>query len=157
MTNAEARFNNFLCPRKPEGSLGRTAQDGHLDSHTAPELWYSLLYFTACLYSAGIHYGTLHQSLVMTNRWPIFLSFSVFIAAGPAGNCAGQNWQLKDRERIWKKKTPPKKDSEWTGKLENGTKKNSWQRANHAWLYSDLLQALKVDHLSANGSQQKGP
>ena len=34
MTNAEA-----LRPRKPEGSLGRTAQDGHLDSHTAPELW----------------------------------------------------------------------------------------------------------------------
>ena len=26
-------------PRKPEGSLGRTAQDGHLDSHTAPELF----------------------------------------------------------------------------------------------------------------------
>ena len=25
--------------RKPEGSLGRTAQDGHLDSHTAPELF----------------------------------------------------------------------------------------------------------------------
>ena len=24
---------------KPEGSLGRTAQDGHLDFHTAPELW----------------------------------------------------------------------------------------------------------------------
>ena len=23
---------------EPEGSLGRTAQDGHLDSHTAPEL-----------------------------------------------------------------------------------------------------------------------
>ena len=29
----------LLRPRKPEGSLGRTAQDGHLDSHTAPELW----------------------------------------------------------------------------------------------------------------------
>ena len=28
-----------LRPRKPWGSLGRTAQDGHLDSHTAPELW----------------------------------------------------------------------------------------------------------------------
>ena len=27
-----------LRPRKPEGSLGRTAQDGHLDTHTAPEL-----------------------------------------------------------------------------------------------------------------------
>ena len=38
MTNAEARFNIALRPRKPEGSLGRTAQDGHLDSHTAPEL-----------------------------------------------------------------------------------------------------------------------
>ena len=39
MTNAEAWFNNSLRPRKPEGSLGRTAHDGHLDSHTAPELW----------------------------------------------------------------------------------------------------------------------
>ena len=42
MTNAEARFNNSLRPRKPEGSLGRTAQDGHLDSHTAPELCFFL-------------------------------------------------------------------------------------------------------------------
>ena len=39
MTNAEARFNKSLRPRKPEGSLGRTAQDVHLDSRTAPELW----------------------------------------------------------------------------------------------------------------------
>ena len=38
MTSAEAWFNIALRPRKPEGSLGRTAQDGHLDSHTAPEL-----------------------------------------------------------------------------------------------------------------------
>ena len=38
MTNAEARFNKSLRPRKPEGSLGRPAQDGHLDSHTAPGL-----------------------------------------------------------------------------------------------------------------------
>ena len=38
VTSAEARFNNSLRPRKPEGSLGRTAQDVHLDSHTAPEL-----------------------------------------------------------------------------------------------------------------------
>ena len=37
-TNAEAWLNIALRPRKPEGSLGRTAQDGHLDSHTAPEL-----------------------------------------------------------------------------------------------------------------------
>ena len=33
-----AWFSIALRPRKPEGSLGRTAQDGHLDSHTAPEL-----------------------------------------------------------------------------------------------------------------------
>ena len=39
MTNAEARCNKSLRPRKPEGSLGRTAQDVHLDSHTAPELY----------------------------------------------------------------------------------------------------------------------
>ena len=38
MTSAEAWFSIALRPRKPEGSLGRTAQDGHLDSHTAPEL-----------------------------------------------------------------------------------------------------------------------
>ena len=38
MTNAEARFSKSVRPRKPEGSLGRTALDVHLDSHTAPEL-----------------------------------------------------------------------------------------------------------------------
>ena len=38
MTSAEAWFNIALCPRKPGGSLGRTAQDSHLNSHTAPEL-----------------------------------------------------------------------------------------------------------------------
>ena len=37
-TNAEAWFNIALRPRKPEGSLRRTSQDGQLDSHTAPEL-----------------------------------------------------------------------------------------------------------------------
>ena len=44
MTNAEAWLNIALRPRKPEGSLGRTAQDGHLDSHTAPELWHGRKY-----------------------------------------------------------------------------------------------------------------
>ena len=38
VTNAEAWFNIALRPRKPEGSLGQTAQDVYLDSHTAPEL-----------------------------------------------------------------------------------------------------------------------
>ena len=44
VTNAEAWFNNSLRPRKPEGSLGRTAQDVHLDSLTAPELWFILVF-----------------------------------------------------------------------------------------------------------------
>ena len=43
MTNAEARCNKSLRPRKPEGSLGRTAQDVHLDSHTAPELGHKII------------------------------------------------------------------------------------------------------------------
>ena len=38
MTNGEARFNIALRPQKPEGSLGRGAQDGHLDFHTTHEL-----------------------------------------------------------------------------------------------------------------------
>ena len=45
-TNAEAGFNIALRPRKPEGSaLGRTAQDGYLDFHTAPELCFPLSLF----------------------------------------------------------------------------------------------------------------
>ena len=31
-------FSIALHPRKPAGSLGQTAQDGHLNSHTTPEL-----------------------------------------------------------------------------------------------------------------------
>ena len=57
MTNAEAQFNKSLRPRKPEGSLGRTAQDVHLDSHTAPELWkwgkHVAKYSNASNYSTG--------------------------------------------------------------------------------------------------------
>ena len=51
MTNAEAWFNIALRPRKPEGSLGRTAQDGHLDSHTAPELCDLRASTLCCFYS----------------------------------------------------------------------------------------------------------
>jgi len=51
VTNAEARCNKSLRPRKPEGSLGRTAQDVHLDSHTAPELWELLNYDDPAMYT----------------------------------------------------------------------------------------------------------
>ena len=40
VANAEAWFSVALRPQKPQGSLGRKAQDGHLDFHTAPELWW---------------------------------------------------------------------------------------------------------------------
>ena len=50
MTNAEARFNKSLRPQKPEGSLGRKAQDVHLDSHTAPELCERLIKIEGLLY-----------------------------------------------------------------------------------------------------------
>ena len=53
MTNAEAQFNKSLRPRKPEGSLGWTAQDIHLDSHTAPELCRICLLYTS---DVNIHY-----------------------------------------------------------------------------------------------------
>ena len=43
-----------LRPRKPEGSLGRTAQDVHLDSHTAPELWRSCSMMSWCLMSSDV-------------------------------------------------------------------------------------------------------
>ena len=56
MTNAEARCNKSLRPRKPEGSLGRTAQDVHLDSHTASELCSAvlLLLLSWCLMSSDV-------------------------------------------------------------------------------------------------------
>ena len=44
-------FNIALRPRKPEGSLGRTAQDGHLDSYTAPELYDSCVCAFLSLYA----------------------------------------------------------------------------------------------------------
>ena len=62
MTNAEARFNNSLRPRKPEGSLGRTTQDVHLYSHTAPELWTPLTRMTLALMWAGNCVGQFNVS-----------------------------------------------------------------------------------------------
>ena len=62
MTNAEARCNKSLRPRKPEGSLGRTAQDVHLDSHTAPELWPFRGESSAFINSTGAHLVSLKDT-----------------------------------------------------------------------------------------------
>ena len=49
-TNAEAWFNIALRPWKPEGSLGLTAQDSLLDSHTAP----ANAFYNPFIYTAGM-------------------------------------------------------------------------------------------------------
>ena len=66
MTNAEARFSIALRPRKPEGSLGRTAQDGHLDSHTAPELWNRMFLTAASLLSGPWKNVEVSPEVIMT-------------------------------------------------------------------------------------------
>ena len=55
MTNAKARFNVALRPQKPYGSLGRKAQDGHLDFHTAPELCFETPYKHKSPVIASVH------------------------------------------------------------------------------------------------------
>ena len=75
MTNAEARFNNSLRPRKPEGSLGRTAQDVHLDSHTAPELWCCCWWWWSLLYSAVLRsWADSLRSHMLLHEWLTFLN-----------------------------------------------------------------------------------
>ena len=66
MTNAEARFSKSLRPRKPEGSLGRTDQDVHLDSHTAPELWFCFLLKSYGLWTV---FATLPHTINETLKW----------------------------------------------------------------------------------------
>ena len=56
VTNAEARFNKSLRPRKPEGSLGRTAQDVHLDSHTVPELCTETMFSMVAIYCSCMNH-----------------------------------------------------------------------------------------------------
>ena len=46
-------INLYRRPRKPEGSLERTAQEVHLDSHTAPELlvdWLMIAYIALSIF-----------------------------------------------------------------------------------------------------------
>ena len=69
MTNAEARCNKSLRPRKPEGSLGRTAQDVHLDSHTAPELCCTVV--EDCHFRLGVSLKFVGVALQQNKRFAI--------------------------------------------------------------------------------------
>ena len=79
MTNAEARFNKSLRPRKPEGSLGRTAQDVHLDSRTAPELCEGLDQVTSFYgnNSTVIKPRKTHSMTIATRQKHLMLPFSL--------------------------------------------------------------------------------
>ena len=58
-----------------EGSLGRTAQDGHLDSHTAPELWHQSCCCWSLLYSAILRSrADSLRSHVILHEWIAFYS-----------------------------------------------------------------------------------
>ena len=83
-TNAEAWFSIALRPRKPEGSLGRTAQDGHLDSHTAPE-WLSVQQKRGWwLFSAASEITMLHSpwrecQVGQPNNWLMIAYYSAIL------------------------------------------------------------------------------
>ena len=69
MTNAEAKFNKSLRPRKPEGSLGWTAQDVHLNSHTAPELCAQAVGIYCILFYCSLHWGTMDAEVKGPSAW----------------------------------------------------------------------------------------
>ena len=80
VTNAEALRDgcvmNSLRLRKPEGSLGRTAQDGHLDSHTAPELCVTEVMMKWCLMSSDVSWHIRDKSVQLWPAMPKHVSIS---------------------------------------------------------------------------------
>ena len=70
----------------------------------------------------------------------------LFYSEGPQGKFRQpQLTQFKNRERIWKKRR-------WMDR-----KYRNWDKKEILGSSSDLLQASKGEHLSAPGSQQRGP
>ena len=77
-----------------------------------------------------------------------------FIPWANTKTCVSQTNAVKN-QKVWR--GFGNNEGEGTGKVENKTRKYSWQWAKHAGLYSDLLQASKGECLSALATQQKGP
>ena len=109
MTNAEAWFNKSLRPRKPEGSLGRTAQDVHLDSHTASELWVIL---NEWLYPFIARIFNIHRSGVLTALFGCCM-------AGATWNCC----RLRASSVYTSQLQTNLHLNVWVNKLENDDKK----------------------------------
>ena len=83
--------------------------------------------FGVFLYTDFEH-GNLHQSSVTTSR------VTYFILRAHIGTCVSHSQQSKNSKRFGKN------EGEWAGKVEIGKEENP---GNNAWLYSDLLRALK--------------
>ena len=83
----------------------------------------------------------LHKLLVTMSRVTFFNSM------GPHTKTNTVKKYRKDLEEM-------KANGPGRSKFEQG--RNSLQWAKHVWLYSDLLQGLNGEHLSALGSQQRG-
>ena len=113
MTNAEARFNNSLRPQKPEGLLGWTAQDGHLDSHTAPELWNRpMMMMKWCLMSSDVIWR------IRDKLWPMPMHGSIipYVHGNhSSGNRLAQCTGFNTLDN-WGHKTPTQSKRKRTGK-----------------------------------------
>ena len=81
MTNAEAWFNIALRPRKPEGSLVRTAQDGHHDSHTAPELCVRVSFFSVFIVTHASNLNTCLSSKMASLFRTLYFTVLIRIAS----------------------------------------------------------------------------
>ena len=93
-TNAWAWFSIALRQRKPEGSLGRTAQDGHLGFHTAPELrWRWRWRRWSLLYSAVLRSrADSLRSHVFLHEWLAFYSAFLNILRCGVGGLGFEGW-----------------------------------------------------------------
>ena len=93
-------------------------------------------------------------AMLKTNHLSIYqctITYVWVLIGTPHGNLL-KSLATISRVRIWNKMKV-----NGLGRQKLGQERNSGQWAKHAWLYPDLLQALKGHHLSALGSQQWGP
>ena len=89
-----AWFSKSLCPRKPEGSLGRTAQVGHLDSHTAPELWCSAVVPCSIYAKSASVRHRIRLDLIRHRRAQLFVSLVSRQELRLAIQCRWHHWAL---------------------------------------------------------------
>ena len=79
VTNAEARFNKSFRPRKPEGSLGRTARTATSTlTQLLNSVFYSIcvlmfMYYTMCCFTSVLYAAERHISvLFIDNKDSVF-------------------------------------------------------------------------------------